>query len=72
MEVFQDLLSMYIYLSFSSLAVMCENILHIKMSLVQWLVAWVSHNSAGVGIVSVNEPPASRVLSSLHWFVLHM
>lgn len=60
------------YLRFSFLAVMSENIWHIKMSLVQWLVTWISCKSARVGIASVNEPPASRVLSWLHFFVVHM
>jgi hypothetical protein len=65
MEGFQDLLGivMILELLFSG----CENILHIKMSLVQWLVGWISRKNARVGTASVNELPASRILSWLHF-----
>lgn len=60
------------YLSLAFLAVMCENILRMKMSLVQWLVAWISDKSARVAVASVTEPPASMVLCSLQWLAVHV
>lgn len=47
---------------------LCENIVHIKTSLVHWVVAGISRKSARAGIASVNEVPVSRVLSWLHFF----
>lgn len=51
------------------------------MSLVQWLVAWVSHKSVGYGAPSVTDPPgvegsvittvvSSPCMNYLHPFVL--